>query len=101
MPPRVLKRKTSSGNNSKVHLRVAAVINAVTKLVPGHRKSPGKSGIAAYIPNRLRVGNPVIIELTFARSGQTFAMQGRVRSIEKRPAADWDMEYSPTTPLRP
>ena len=82
MPPRVLKRKISSGKNSKTHLKVAAVINAVTRLVPGNRKNAGKSGIAAYIPSRLQVGNSVIIELTFPRSGQTFAMQGSVRSIE-------------------
>lgn len=97
MPPRVLKSKTSSGKNSKTHLKVAAVISAVTRLVPGKRKSAGKHGIAAYIPNRLQVGNTVIIELTFARSGRTFAVEGSVRSIEKRPAADLDMEYSPAT----
>ena len=95
MPPRILKRKISSGKNSKTHLKVAAVINAVTRLVPGNRKSAGKSGITAYIPSRLQVGNPVIIELTFPGSGQTFAMQGRVRSIEQRPHADLDMEYCP------
>lgn len=82
MPPRVLKSKTASGKNSKTHLKVAAVISAVTRLVPGRRKSAGKSGIAAYIPNRLQVGNPVIIELTFPRSGQTFAVEGSVSAIE-------------------
>ncbi|PYP89400.1 MAG: hypothetical protein DMG65_13635 [Candidatus Angelobacter sp. Gp1-AA117] len=87
MPKPILKRRTSSGKNSKTHLKVAAVINAVTRLVPGRRKSAGQGGITAYIPNRLRVGNPVIIELTFPRSGQTFAMQGSVRSIERCPAA--------------
>ena len=97
MPPRILKRNTSSGKNSKTHLKVAAVISAVTRLVPSGRKASGKNEIAAYIPNRLQVGNPVIIELTFPRSGQTFAMQGRVRSIEQRPDADLEMEYCPAT----
>lgn len=94
MPPRLLKSKTSSGKNLKVHLKVAAVITAVTRHVPGHRKSAGKS-IAAYIPNPLQAGNPVIIELTFPRSGQTFAMQASIRSVEQHPAADLDVEYCP------
>ena|SRR5947209_5525608 len=93
MPKRIVKRKTSSGAKFTTHLKVAAVVNAVSRLVTRHKSAPGC--ITAFIPDRLQVGNPVIIELTFPASGQTFAMQGKVRAIERRQTAGQSLDECP------
>ena len=89
----ILERKIHSGPKAGLriserrkihtHLKISAIVKGVNKLIPGYAVNISETGIAAYVPAQLRVGDTVTIEFTFPRSGQTFSMQGVVHGIEK------------------
>jgi len=75
--------RTSERRKIYTHLKVSAVVNGSTKLIPGYAVNISETGIAAFIPAQLRVGDTVTIEFTFPRSGHTFSMQSIVRANTK------------------
>ena len=75
--------RTSERRKIHTHLKVSAIINGVTKLIPGYAVNISETGIAAYIPAPLRVGDTVTVEFTFPRSSHTFSMQSIVRANTK------------------
>ena len=75
--------RTSERRKIHTHLKISATINGVTKLIPGYAVNISETGIAAYIPAPLRVGDTVTVEFTFPRSSHTFSMQSIVRANTK------------------
>ena len=94
---RIVEPKTSSGSRQylrtpgrrKIHsrMKISAIANKVTRRASGYTPDSVETGIAAFIPAQLHVGEALTIEFTFPRSGQTFSLRGIVRGIEKQQLA--------------
>ena len=75
--------RTSERRKIHAHLKISVIVNGVNKLIPGYAVNISETGIAAYVPAQLRIGDTVTVEFTFPRSSHTFSMQSIVRANTK------------------
>ena len=78
-----LDLRGSDRRKINIHLKISTTVDGVTKLIPGYARNISDSGMGAFIPAQLPLGQAVEIEFSLPRSSQNITARAVVRAVNK------------------